>query len=525
MAKWQTIIIEKIWLIGAMIIEEIDGIMDDTSEIIRAGADGFMDFCGGIISFYDRIADLISWGITYFGVHFLRRAHDLRISLLTYKRPIINGALYFVVTGVLATFLFAHAIDYSYTYNGRTLGIVKEQKDVLEILEMVSEELTQEYGLPIAIDPEQDITFKPVISTGKEIDNPDMVLRKFTYMGDIQTKAYSIFIDGQSIAYVQSEETGQNVIDKFIARFLKSNKGSYEYVGLTQDVKIREIDTSLGSISSESAVLKLVSQDTFKESKYSAKEGDTLEDVAKAMDVSVKDLKEMNPQLKDKESLEEGEVLSITRTEPMLSVKTIGKETFAEVLDYETEVIESDDYFEGEEFIKVYGSEGKQRVVARVTRINGEEVERENLETEIITEPVNKVIVKGTRKQPPRQGTGTFIRPVNCGIYSGFGWRWGRMHEGIDLATSTGTPIHAADGGTVTRAGWFSGYGLCVDIDHGGGCMTRYGHCSSINVSVGERVYQGQMIARVGSTGRSTGPHCHFEIRFNGKAVNPANYV
>jgi murein DD-endopeptidase MepM/ murein hydrolase activator NlpD len=99
------------------------------------------------------------------------------------------------------------------------------------------------------------------------------------------------------------------------------------------------------------------------------------------------------------------------------------------------------------------------------------------------------------------------------------------MHEGIDIGASTGTPIMASDGGTVITAGWNGGYGLCVDIDHGGGYMTRYGHCSSIYVSVGEQVFQGQTIAAVGSTGWSTGPHCHFEIRIDGVAYNPLDFL
>ena len=103
--------------------------------------------------------------------------------------------------------------------------------------------------------------------------------------------------------------------------------------------------------------------------------------------------------------------------------------------------------------------------------------------------------------------------------------RWGRMHYGLDYAASTGTAIHASDGGTVTKVGWSGAYGYRVVIDHGGNMKTLYAHCSKIYVSVGDKVYQGQTIAAVGSTGRSTGPHCHFEIFKNGVNVNPANYV
>jgi murein DD-endopeptidase MepM/ murein hydrolase activator NlpD len=116
------------------------------------------------------------------------------------------------------------------------------------------------------------------------------------------------------------------------------------------------------------------------------------------------------------------------------------------------------------------------------------------------------------------------IWPVNGPITSGFGWRWGRMHEGIDIGAACGTPIHAAASGTVVFSGWMDGYGNFVIIDHGNGLATAYGHQSAIYVS-GGHVSQGQVIGAVGSTGHSTGCHLHFEVRVNGTPVNPLNYL
>jgi len=123
-------------------------------------------------------------------------------------------------------------------------------------------------------------------------------------------------------------------------------------------------------------------------------------------------------------------------------------------------------------------------------------------------------------------------RPVVGGrISSPFGPRGGTMHRGLDIAVPAGTPVVAAAPGTVEAAGWNGGYGNYVRIGHGrlgnGGSLltTAYGHLQSISVSVGQRVMVGQVIGRVGSTGDSTGPHLHFEVRFNGAAVNPAGYL
>ena len=117
-----------------------------------------------------------------------------------------------------------------------------------------------------------------------------------------------------------------------------------------------------------------------------------------------------------------------------------------------------------------------------------------------------------------------FIWPVSGPVTSGFGWRWGRMHEGIDIGAACGTPIRAAASGTIVYAGWMDGYGNIIIIDHGGGMGTAYGHQSAIYVGGGS-VSQGQTIGAVGSTGHSTGCHLHFEVRVNGTPVNPLSYL
>jgi murein DD-endopeptidase MepM/ murein hydrolase activator NlpD len=127
-------------------------------------------------------------------------------------------------------------------------------------------------------------------------------------------------------------------------------------------------------------------------------------------------------------------------------------------------------------------------------------------------------------------GTGTpsaagLIWPVSGPITSPFGMRWGRMHEGIDIGVPYGTPIHAAASGTVIYAGWMSGYGNLIVIDHGNGLATAYGHQSALAVGNGASVSQGQVIGYVGCTGHCFGPHLHFEVRVNGVAVDPLGYL
>ena len=119
------------------------------------------------------------------------------------------------------------------------------------------------------------------------------------------------------------------------------------------------------------------------------------------------------------------------------------------------------------------------------------------------------------------------IWPAAGYVSSPYGLRFDgtEFHQGIDIAADMGAPIVATADGVVTAAGWNGGYGNMVDVDHGGGIVTRYGHASALAVTVGQQVRRGEVIAYVGSTGRSTGPHVHYEVRVNGAPVNPAGYL
>lgn len=129
------------------------------------------------------------------------------------------------------------------------------------------------------------------------------------------------------------------------------------------------------------------------------------------------------------------------------------------------------------------------------------------------------------------QGTGQLAAPVNAPITSDFGWRihpiygTSRLHAGTDFGVDEGTPVHAADGGVVVEAGWISGYGYTVIIDHGNGISTLYAHNSDVAVSPGQTVSKGQVVSYSGNTGGSTGPHLHFEVRINGEPTDPMGYL
>ncbi|MHB9143992.1 MAG: peptidoglycan DD-metalloendopeptidase family protein [Symbiobacteriia bacterium] len=134
-------------------------------------------------------------------------------------------------------------------------------------------------------------------------------------------------------------------------------------------------------------------------------------------------------------------------------------------------------------------------------------------------------IASASRSIGSSRDSGSWLWPVHGPITSPFGLRWGRFHEGIDIGVGSGTSVHAARGGRVTLAGWDGGYGKAVIINHGNGLSTLYGHLSKIDVSVGAQVDQGTVIGLSGSTGESTGPHLHFEVRVGGIQKNPLSFL
>ncbi|MBQ8562431.1 MAG: peptidoglycan DD-metalloendopeptidase family protein, partial [Firmicutes bacterium] len=494
---------EYIFLLAAAAIDAGDEILDELDELGGDGKEFIFEVSADIVIVLDKTLDIIEWILSKTFILMFRKIHDARMKLQEYRKELMQMAMMALLSATLIIGLYSWVTDYEYAYNGRTLGIVRDQQDVLEILDLVSEELTQEYGSSITIDPENDITFNAVISYGKEIDDADTVLRRFTYMGDIQAEAYAIYADGELLSIVESEKIANEVLDKVLDNYLKDDDDvEYEYVGFAEDIEIVPYSTSLSRVTSKNSAYKKIKSGGQQEVTYTVKSGDTLSGICEKLDVSMKELKSMNPGLDENTTIHIGDKFVITEEVPLLTVETVEVSTYAQKIKYETEYVESASYYEGDEVVTRTGKNGKARITARLTRHNGKVVERDVLKKSVITEPVNEVIAKGTKKKPPTAGTGTFIRPVNVGVYSGYGWRWGRMHYGIDLSTSVGTPIYAADGGVVTMSGWNGAYGYCIKINHGNGYETLYAHNSANYVSVGEKVFQGQHIAAVGNTGR-----------------------
>ncbi|MBA4685629.1 MAG: peptidoglycan DD-metalloendopeptidase family protein [Candidatus Galacturonibacter soehngenii] len=291
-------------------------------------------------------------------------------------------------------------------------------------------------------------------------------------------------------------------------------------ISFEQKIEVVETYVQSEEITDLETAINLVTKDQEKNKIYEVISGDCLSVVAQKNNVSVSKIVEMNENLDENTVLQIGDEIVVTVPEPELSVIVTEQTTYEEEYTLPVEYIENDNWFTTKQEVMQEGSSGFREVTAKLTQRNGKETNREIIEENIITEAIPKIIQVGTQEPP------TFIKPITGGRFtSGFGKRWGRMHKGVDWACPVGTAVKASCNGTVVSAGWSNGYGYCITIKHSNGMQTRYGHLSKILVSSGDKVSQGDKIALSGNTGRSTGPHVHFEIIVNGDQSNPLNYL
>lgn len=253
---------------------------------------------------------------------------------------------------------------------------------------------------------------------------------------------------------------------------------------------------------------------------YVVESGDCLSVIAMDHDTTVSSIVELNGLSGADAMIRDGQELIVAVPEPDLKIRLTMGEVYEEDYTADPVIIENDSWYTTKEVVHQEGTTGYRERNDVVVYENGIEVSREMIHENVLEESEAAVIERGTIIPP------TYIKPLAGGRYtSGFGRRWGRMHKGVDWACPVGTTVYASCAGTVIQASYNGGYGNNVVISHPDGRLTRYAHNSKLLVRVGQHVEQGEPIALSGNTGRSTGPHVHFEIYVNGAAVDPLKYL
>lgn len=299
-------------------------------------------------------------------------------------------------------------------------------------------------------------------------------------------------------------------------------------IGFQESVEVVEAYLPEEELTDVDQAINLITKEQEVQQVYTIQSGDTLSEISMKFDLPMEQLIAMNPDKLQSENsiIHVDDELIITVPEPALSVTWEEQQYYEESYDADIIYVDNDNWYTTQQVTLQEPVQGYHKVVASISYRNEVEQSREILKEEIVVEAVPKIVERGT-KIPP-----TYIKPIAGGhITSGFGRRnaptrgASTNHKGIDWSVPIGTTVVASSSGTVAKAGWASGYGYVVYINHADGRQTRYGHLSKVLVSVGQYVTQGQVIARSGNSGRSTGPHLHFEMLIGGSAVNPLNYL
>ena len=416
-------------------------------------------------------------------------------------------------------------------FDGIPMGTVRstEGEKIRESVEKIYEDLDETYGVQLLAD--QELVLKDALIDEKYISDTQDITDEIRQHITLHTDGIVIDIDGMTAVAVETEEEAEWILDSLIAPY--KDLDNLTQIGFVEDVKIKHQNISVRELVSKEEAYQFLLTGAVAPQVYVVQQDDTIWAIAQRFGFTEGEILATNPQLDSSGKIYPGMELTLLRAQRLINVSSTQVFEEKTTLPFETQNLTDDSMYDDQVVVRQQGSDGEMTATIQVDYINGNEAARTVLKEEVTKEPVSKIVVTGTKQRPSNVSAAGYMQPVSNGhITSGFGRRTSptagasSYHYGIDIGgVGYGATIVASRAGTVTYAGWSGGYGYMVEIDHGGGVRTRYGHCSKILVSTGQTVNMGTPIALVGSTGVSTGPHLHFEVRINGTAVNPRGYV
>lgn len=458
---------------------------------------------------------------------FLTRARDwLRIkchtatvvfSTFRANRFALAVSLFAVtVTIIVSTF---YSVGIKITVDGEELGYMDSRDEYNEAIRFVEDRATEILGRPYSVT--LPVKFElGIVPRDKVIAKDSIRSYYFSKINEISA-LYAITVNGEVVGASYSRDVLQNMLDELLYTNDPNVKARF-----SQDVQITQRYVDASKLISYSEIREKLTSKIHTSKQYTIQSGDTLDKIAKANGMTTAELRELNPSLTSR-NLRAGKKVTVAKEVPFLSVEAVRRVEYTENIPYETKKVNDSTIYKGSSKVVTKGRVGIRKVVADVTYVDNKEVSRDIISSAVTQQPVTQVIHVGTKARPKTVATGKLSRPISGGIISSnYGMRRGSMHKGVDFAAKTGTRISAADGGTVTWAGWKrGGWGYLVVINHGNGIETYYAHNSKVTVKVGQKVAKGEQIAKMGSTGNSSGPHVHFEVHVNGRYVNPWKYI
>jgi murein DD-endopeptidase MepM/ murein hydrolase activator NlpD len=377
-------------------------------------------------------------------------------------------------------------------------------------------------------------------------------IAQLSSMLEAKAVGVEVIVNGQAIAIVKDEETANRILERVKDSFVTDGTASagltvlsaeqetsrdddvisegrpeIQSVRIIEPVDLMRREIKPNDVMDEQEVIDLLMKGDVLPTQYIVQEGDTPGHIAEKLGIPIAMLyskNQHNTALVERDLIRPGDVLDVTMLQPALTIESVEKVSDTIEVHYDTIFEEDATMRKGQTKTIRAGENGVKRVTYILTKVNGLLMDEQVADEVILEEPVSAVVKRGT-KVVLGEGTGKFSWPVvSAQVSSGYGTRWGRQHKGIDLI-SRNKSILAADTGKVIFAGDKDDYGNAVIIDHRNGYQTLYAHLSKISVKKGDVVEKGDRLGTMGSTGRSTGVHLHFEVIVNGNEKNPMSYL
>lgn len=451
--------------------------------------------------------------------------------LRSIKRKLnINASIGVIIGIAFAITAIGIYIDKNMVYavkvNNKTVGYVKVSSEYEKALAAIKNSDGE--------NPLKALSVEKIQNTGEKFMTSDEIEKVAREELNLKIPGVIIYADGDEIARVESFDAANKVMDEVQKYYLnKLNFKDYKilstnikekvttYKDFMEPGKILDVDETVEKIVNGRGVEKV----------YTIKKGDTIWDIAFNNGMTIEEIQAANPNTNlDKISI--NQEIKLALSQPYLDVEMVADIKTTEDVPYTVKNVNDSKAYKGSSKVTQKGKAGSAAVEKTVTVLNGNVTKEEVITSTLITPAVQQVVAVGTKARSysssnyvASSSTGTFSWPARGLITSRFGNRSRGYHTGLDIAVPRGTTVTAADSGVVSFAGWNGGYGYCVIINHKNGYQTLYGHNSKLNVKVGQEVSKGQKIATSGSTGNSTGPHVHFEVRKNGVPQNPQKYL
>lgn len=451
------------------------------------------------------------------------------LNKLPWKSPkMIGGALAVLLAlGGGGYYLNTTAPAAYVVVNGETVGIVESVNSGEKLLEEVLEEEGAAVG-------EVAKTHDQIEYNTARIDNSYTPLSKAELKGKLSfyIEAVELKIADHPMFTLASQAEADKLLKAYEEMYVKEDENNkLTTVTFEEEVEIQDVEVLPEEITTVAEALEVLKQGNVQKEEYVVAENDSWWLIARKNDLKTVEVLAANPGATLDTIIKPGEKITIEKVSPYLTVVFEGTKVATETIPFDVETKVDNKLASGTSKVTKAGADGEKVVTYSYVQKNDKIVTKTIVDEKVTKEAVSQVVTKGPQRvqvASASRGSGlvpALVRPYGGYVSSYYGYRGSEFHTGIDYAGSSGDPFVAAATGTVVSAGRQGNYGNCILVDHGNGIQTRYAHASKLLVNVGQSVSQGETIGLVGSTGRSTGSHLHFEIIVNGDTVNPANYV